>query len=501
MINGMQMFISILLPLVRQFSRNKKNGHRPKSSLYIGHPSSSLLFSLTRILLTVNKSFMNIKRFIDRMSVQIAKSMAMATAVLCLLSLTGPMGQSDGTNVKRLFCGKMLDATGKSPQANILLTVTDDRITAININSERPESGTFIDLGGCTVLPGLIDAHVHPLIYGDDYQINHLRHSSASKALYGMKGVQEFLYHGWTTLRVAGDADVYYAPLAIRDAIDQGLYQGPRIVGAGHYLSVTGGGGDINFLGPEHFFKPDGLIVNGPDEVRRAVRQEIKYGSDWIKLLVSGAFMTAGDNPQNVHFSPEELAAAVDEANRRGVPVMAHAHSTEAIKQAVAAGVRSIEHGTFIDGEAIQMMLDRGTYLIPTVYVGEYFLEKYRDSQALAKAVDLHLKYNKISDDNIRRAIKAGVKVGIGTDYVGMPVQYCVREFAQMVRLGMTPQQAVEAGTRINAQLLMLEDEIGTIETGKQADIIAVKGDPTQDITALEKVCFVMKGGTVIRFE
>ena len=146
-------------------------------------------------------------------------------------------------------------------------------------------------------------------------------------------------------------------------------------------------------------------------------------------------------------------------------------------------------------------MIEHGTYLIPTVYVGEYFLEQQRDSQALAKAVNYHLSYKKISDNCIRQAIKAGVKIGIGTDYVGMPVQFCVREFAQMVRLGMTPQEAIEAGTRINSELLMLEEEIGTIETGKLADIIAVSGDPTKDISVLEKIRFVMKSGTVIRFD
>ena len=420
---------------------------------------------------------------------------------LGLLFLIGRPALLTGRDVQRIFCGAMLDARGDDARSDVLITVTGDRITAIQSPAERPRSDTFIDLGRLTVLPGLIDAHVHPLIYGDDYQINHLKHSSAAKALHGMKVVQEFLFNGWTTLRIAGDADVAFAPLDIRDAIDKGLYRGPRIVGAGHYLSVTGGGGDINFFGPEHDFLPDGLIVDGPEEVRRAVRREIKYGSDWIKLLVTGAFMTAGDNPRDVHFSPEELAAAVEEAARRGVPVMAHAHSAEGVKQAVAAGVRSIEHGTFIDEEAIRMMKERGTYLVPTVYVGEYFLEQHRDSRSLAKAVALHIKYNKISDDNIRRAIKAGVKVGIGTDFVGMPVPYCVREFAQMVRLGMTPRQALEAGTRVNAELLMLDDKIGTIEVGKLADIIAVRGDPTRDIAALEKVRFVMKGGVVIRHD
>ena len=397
-----------------------------------------------------------------------------------------------------LYCGRLIDGTGGPVLENVRLTVQNGQIADIQPNAEKP-NGEYIDLSDQTVLPGLIDAHVHPLIYGDDYQINHLKNSSAKKALIGLKVVQEFLHHGWTTLRIAGDADVFYAHLDVRDAINEGLFVGPRIVGAGHYMSVTGGGGDINFFGPEFRVHPDGLIVNGPDEVRRAVREEIKHGSDWIKLLVTGAFMTAGDNPQNVHFSPEELRAAVEEAERRGVPVMAHAHSTQGIKQAVAAGVRSIEHGTFIDQEAIDMMRQRGTYLVPTVYVGEYFLEEHEDSKSLAKAVALHKKYNAESDENIRRAIAAGVRVGIGSDYVGMPIEKCVREFAQMVRLGMSPMQAIEAGTRVNAELLMLDDQIGTLEPGKQADIIAVDGQPDQDITHLERVVFVMKDGRIIK--
>ena len=403
-----------------------------------------------------------------------------------------------GQSTQSVFCGRLIDGTGGPVQENVLITVADGAIRDIQPNVKNP-GDEVIDLSDMTVLPGMIDAHVHPLIYGDDYQVNHLKNSSAKKALIGLKVVQEFLHHGWTTLRIAGDADVYYAHLDVRDAINEGLFLGPRIVGAGHYMSVTGGGGDINFFAPEHPVHPDGLIVDGPDEVRKAVREEIKNGSDWIKLLVTGAFMTSGDNPQNVHFSPEELQAAVEEANRRGVPVMAHAHSTEGIKQSVKAGVRSIEHGTFIDEEAVQMMIERGTYLVPTVYVGEYFLEEHEDSEALAKAVALHKKYNAESDANIRHAIEAGVKVGIGSDYVGMPVANCVREFAQMVRLGMTPMQAIEAGTRVNAELLMLDDEMGTIEVGKRADIIGIDGQPDTDISDLERVRFVMKDGAVIR--
>ena len=302
-------------------------------------------------------------------------------------------------------------------------------------------------------------------------------------------------------MRVAADADVGYADFEVRNAINKGLFSGPHIYGAGHYLSVTGGGGDINFFSYEQKVIPDGWIVDGPEEIRKAIRNEIKYGSDWIKILVTGAFMTTGDNPQNVHFSPEELKAAVEEAGRRDVPVMAHAHATEGIKDAVKAGVRSIEHGTFLDEEAIELMIQHGTYLIPTLAIGLYFEEQIPDSKALTKAVELNRKVRDGFYKNLRIAIKKGVKIGVGTDYVGWPAPFSAREFSELVSLGMTPMQAIQAGTKVNAELLKKDKEIGTIEVGKLADMIAVKGDPLKDITELQRVKFVMIGGKIIKNE
>ena len=302
-------------------------------------------------------------------------------------------------------------------------------------------------------------------------------------------------------MRVAGDADVGYADFEVRNAINRGLFTGPHIYGAGHYLSVTGGGGDINFFSYEQKVIPDGLIVDGPEEIRKAIRNEIKYGSDWIKILVTGAFMTTGDNPQNVHFSPEELKAAVEEAGRRDVPVMAHAHATDGIKDAVKAGVRSIEHGTFMDEEAIDLMIQHGTYLIPTLAIGLYFEEQIPDSKALTKAIELNRKVRDGFYKNLRIAIKKGVKIGVGTDYVGWPAPFSAREFSELVGLGMTPMQAIQAGTKVNAELLKKDKEIGTIEVGKLADMIAVKGDPLKDITELQRVKFVMIGGKIIKNE
>ena len=326
-----------------------------------------------------------------------------------------------------------------------------------------------------------------------------MRWSSAYKALIGLQAVQRELENGWTTLRITGDADVYYAHLEIRRVIQEGRFVGPRITGAGHYISVTGGGGDANFMSPEQSVIADGLVVDGPDEVRKAVREEIKNGSDWIKLLVSGAFMSVGDNPADVHFNPEELRAAVEEAERRGVPVAAHAHAAEGIKQTIRAGVRSIEHGTFMDDEAIDLMVENDVFLVPTIYIGEYYAEEGSASADLQKMVELSKKHHAELVARVGKAIRRGVQVVVGSDFGGYADTVNTREFAALVEAGMTPMQAIQAGTRVGAELLKWDDRLGTIEVGKLADMVAVPGDPLQDISALHDVNFVMLGGEIVK--
>ncbi len=399
-----------------------------------------------------------------------------------------------------ILCKTLIDGTGKTiPDAAII--IEGDKIISVDKKSNLPKGMTIVDLGDYTVLPGMIDVHTHPLQPGDNYQNYHLSGSSAFKALEGLKRVQNLLSAGWTTLRVAGDADVGYAHFEIRDAINKGLFKGPRIYGAGHYISVTGGGGDINYLSYEQKVIPDGLIIDGPEEMRKAVREEIKYGSDWIKLMVTGAFMTVGDNPQNVHLSAEELKVAVEEATKRDVFVMAHAHATEGIKLAVKAGARSIEHGSFLDEEGMDLMIKHGTYLVPTLTIGLFFQETIPDSKSLSKAVELGRKSKEGKYNSLKLAIKKGVKIAVGTDYVGFPAEFSAREFAELVKLGMTPMQAIQAGTKVNAELLNKDKEIGTVEVGKFADIIAVKGDPLKDLSELQRVKFVMIGGAIIKNE
>ncbi len=399
-----------------------------------------------------------------------------------------------------LLAKALIDGTGKVI-ANPVVIIDSNKIIAVTNKENIPKGAIIINLGDYTLLPGLIDMHVHPNLTTDDYQVDHLRGSSASKALMGLKNVQDLLAAGWTTLRVAGDGDVGYANIEIRKAINKGMFVGPHIYGAAHYISVTGGGGDINFLSYEQKIIADGLIADGPDEIRKAVRNEIKYGSDWIKLLVTGAFMTAGDNPNNVHFSAEELKAAVEEAARRDVPVMAHAHAAEGIKMAVKAGVRTIEHGSFIDEEAMDLMIQKGTWLIPTFSIHLYFDEKLDGNASLQKAIEIGRKTKESMYTNMRQAFKKGVKFGLGTDDVGWPPNYSAREFGEYVKLGMTPMQAIQCATKVNAEILKKENEIGTIEVGKLADIIAVKGDPLKDISELQRVKFVMIGGKVVKNE
>ena len=401
-----------------------------------------------------------------------------------------------------ITCKTLIDGTGKAI-SDAAIVIEHDRIVSVGRLEKIPAGVTVIDLGGYTVMPGFIDMHCHPLgDSDDDYQTYHLKNSSADKAMMCLKNVQGMLHAGWTSLRVPGDLDVGYAHFAVRNAINKGLFEGPRIYGAGHWISVTGGGGDLNFFSYEqNGVKVDGLVVDGVEEMRKAVRNEIKYGSDWIKLLVTGAFMTAGDNPQNVHFSKEELAVAMDEANRRDVPVMAHAHSAEGIKMSIRAGARTIEHGSFLDDEGIDLFLKNGAYLIPTLTIGKWFLEFNENSQALAKAISITKQYRPQVEAMLIKAIKAGVKIGVGTDLTGTNPEYCANEFSELVRLGMTPMQAIQAGTKVNAEALGKIKDLGTIEAGKLADIVAVKGDPIKDINELKKVKFVMKDGKVIKWE
>ena len=411
-----------------------------------------------------------------------------------------PLLFSEPVDTYALVSDTLIDGISENGLNNKVVLVKKNVISDIVPVTEIPPNAIRIDLPGTTLMPGMINAHEHPMIYRHDYQNAHLEASSAYKALLGLSNLQNLLLAGWTTIRVMGDADVYYAVHDLKRIIEEGVFWGPRLTGAAHYISVTGGGGDINYLSPEQNVIADGLIVDGVDEIRKAIRQEIKYGSDWIKIMVTGAFMSVGDHPKNVSFSPEELAAAVTEAKRQNVPVAAHAHATEGINQAILSGVRSIEHGSFINQKSIDLMVKHGTFLVPTIYVGDYYAlsGKLREQ---AKNDDFYLSFRDSWLQLIGRAHRSGVKIAVGSDLCGPMVEstVCAREFATLIEAGLTPMAAIKAGTIVGAELLQWDDRIGSIEVGKLADIIAVLGNPLETIEALENPVFVMKDGQIIK--
>ncbi len=400
---------------------------------------------------------------------------------------------------KAVIADRLIDCVSSEPLENAAILIENGIIKAVGNKKIIPPHTDVLELENATLMPGLIDTHCHPMMSAkDDYQTEHLRHSSAYKTLRGLKTVKNQLSAGWTSIRVAGDADVAYGAIDLKKALAEGLFTGPRLCGAAHYISVTGGGGDITYLSDEQAIIPDGLIVDGEQAMSRVVRNEIKRGSDWIKLLATGAFMTAHDNPEDNHMSYNEIATAVTTAKRMGVPVMAHAHGSTGIKECIKAGVRSIEHGTFIDEEGIDLMVNNGTYLVPTLYLGDYYIERDIENSEQQKMIDLSKKHRKRYFKCIRAAIEAGVKVVIGGDFGAGDPRLVFGEFGCLVEAGLSPMEAIKAGTRVGAELLGWDKWLGTIEQGKAADIIAVQGNPLEDLLVMEKVCFVMKAGKLI---
>ena len=399
-----------------------------------------------------------------------------------------------------LLADRIIVGNSKSALKNSAIVVDGKKIVSVGSRDHIPDNTRVIDFGDATLMPGMIDAHAHPFLTSGDYQANHLQQSSAYKSLRAALFLQQLLLQGWTGCRVTGDGDVFYGPVDLKRTIDEGSMIGPHMAVAGHYISITGGGGDVNYMSPEQTMIADGLVVDGVDEIVKAVRQEIKYGSDWIKVLATGAYLSVGDSPTNVSFSPAEFDALMDEANRQDVPVMAHAHANAGIKQAVLGGARSIEHGTFLDDEAIAMMVERGTWLVPTMYIGDYYAIEgtLREDERNAYYME-HERPEWLTW--LTKAHKKGVKIGVGVDFGGQGYDETifVREIALLTEIGMSNMEAIQAATRVNAELLQWDDKLGTLEAGKLADIIAVPGNPLADITLLETVSFVMLDGRIIK--
>lgn len=415
-----------------------------------------------------------------------------ASLFVCLLSVAAFAQQAKVVAIK---AGRVLDVrTGQMIQ-NAFILIEGERITAVGANVAVPAGAEVIDLKTMTVLPGLIDSHTH-LTFSPASAASSIRQSVPRQALIGARNANITLLAGFTTVRNVGAGG--YSDIALRDAINAGDVPGPRISASGPALGITGGHCDDNFLPWEFHHKADG-VADGVENVMAKTREVIKYGAGVIKFCSTGGVLSLGDDPKHAEFTFEEMKAIVAEAHRFGRKVAAHAHGGEGLKQAVLAGVDSIEHGTYIDDEGIRLMKEKGTYLVPTIYLTDWFLENYPSlglpPQIIAKAKEVMPAMKK----NLTHAIQQGVPVAFGTDAAVYPHGMNAREFAVLVRMGMTPIRAIQTATVNASKLLGWEDRIGAVEAGKFADLIAVEGDPTKDVTELERIKFVMKGGQVVK--
>jgi imidazolonepropionase-like amidohydrolase len=417
--------------------------------------------------------------------------------LLCALVPQVTTGQSPQKEIVLIKAGKLIDVRAGRVLTDQSILIEGDRIKQVGAygSVQAPSGARMIDLSNATVLPGLIDCHTH--LTGDPGHNGYesLGISVPRQALYGAKNARLTLEAGFTTVRNVGAGG--YSDVALRDAINAGDVPGPRIDASGPAIGVTGGHMDNSLLAPEYHHSAGG-IADGVPAVIAKVREEVKYGADVIKIAASGGVLSKGDSPEATQFSDEEIRAIVVEAHRLGRKVAAHAHGAAGIKQAVAAGVDSIEHGSFIDAEAIRLMKEKGTYLVPTLYLADWFIENYQRLRVPEFMVEKAKVVMPAARRNIEAAFKAGVKVAFGTDAAVYPHGLNAHEFAVMVKLGLTPMQSIQAATVNAADLLGWSDRVGSIEPGRFADIVAVSGDPIQDVTQLEHPLFVMKGGVVV---
>jgi imidazolonepropionase-like amidohydrolase len=388
----------------------------------------------------------------------------------------------------------------------VAVVVEGERIEAVLPSAQAPADAEHVDLSGHTVLPGLMDMHAHLIgeaETGQGYAALVMR-TGAQEALTGVRNARATLRAGFTTVR---DVGVFraFTDVALRDAIEAGWVEGPRMTCAGAYVTCPGGGGDVTGLAPDvDAVVPAELrfgVSSGVDQVRANVRQILRYGADFIKVIATGAVLTSGTDPGLPEFTEEEIRAAVEECELAGTHVAAHAHGAEGIKRAVRAGVRSIEHGSILDDEAIELMAERGTFLVCDMYDGVWMEEEGPGLGYTEEVLRKTRWTNETQREGFTKALRAGVRIANGTDSGIAPHGMEARNLAMYVRYGMTPLDAIASATWESADLLGQRDRLGAVREGLLADLIAVPGDPSEDITLLEDVPFVMKGGELVKDE
>jgi len=421
-----------------------------------------------------------------------------------LLSAVGLSGAQESSSLTALKAARLFDGRGDGFVRDAVVIVEGSTIREVGSRLAVPAGATLVDLGDATLLPGFIDAHTHLSHQSDDdwYRgaIEGLRQGAPEQALRASEYTRRTLAAGFTTVRDVGSGD--YIDVALRNAINAGVIAGPRMLVAVHALGARGGHCDLNGFPYLLFGKENGIeegIASGPDQFRDAVRFQVKYGADVIKVCATGGVLSLTDEVDTAQVTQAEMDALVDEAHRLNKRTAAHAHGASGAKVAIRAGIDSIEHGSFLDEEALRMMKERGTYLVPTLMAGEYAGGRKAARQYPPEIAAKAKAALEARSKAMRLAVQMGVKIAFGTDSGVSPHGRNAEEFTLMVEHGMTPAAALRAGTLSAATLLRLDKKLGSLEAGKLADIVAVAGDPLADIAATERVAFVMKEGKIYR--
>ncbi len=399
--------------------------------------------------------------------------------------------------VTAIKAGALFDSKSGRVKRNAIIVVDGERIASVgDADTAIPENAEIIDLSDSFVLPGVMDMHTHIVGNLDRYFFAGYFQSPHRATIGGVVNAEKTLLAGFTTIRDVGAAD--FADVALRNAIDAGEIPGPRMAVSGPSLGITGGHCDDNSLNHDFRERSDG-VADGPWEVRKLVRRNVKYGVDLTKFCATGGVFSKGTKVGQTQYTLEEMQAIVDESHTHGRKVAAHAHGTEGIKRAILAGVDSIEHASFLDREAVQMGIDRGTFFALDIYNTEYTLEQGAANGVPEENINKEREVGTRQRQSFTLAVEMGAKVVFATDAGVYPHGDNGKQFARAVRFGMTPAQALMSATSLSAQLLGWEDRVGAVEPGLYADIIAVDGNPLEDITEMEDVDFVMKGGVVYK--
>ena len=460
---------------------------RPVLSLAMSRVLPRILSPLATSLLMVN-------------CIAVANLAHAADAADAATSVATPVTQSTNkpAPVLAIKAGKLIDVEAGKVLLDQIILVQNQHILSVGSSKTMaiPAGAQILDLSKSTVLPGLIDSHTHLTGNAHQHGYSSIGTSNIRAALYGVRAARDTLQAGFTTVRNVG-ADGF-GDVALRDAINDGDVPGPRMLVSGYALGITGGHCDNNLLPPEYNDVGKG-VADGPWAARAKVREMAKYGADLIKICATGGVLSKGDAAGAQQYTLEEMQAIVSEAHKLGRKVAAHAHGTSGINDAIRAGVDSVEHASLIDAEGMRMAKEKGTYLVMDIYDDDYILSEGEKAGFLPESLAKEKEIGQLQRDNFRKAFEFGDKMAFGTDAGVYPHGDNAKQFFYMVKYGMTPMQAIQAATISAADLLGWKNKVGSIKAGKFADIIAVTGDPMNDVTVLTKVDFVMKDGEVVK--